>query len=108
MFFVSADCAIVTVGDGVTRQVLAHDPDLMMVRVVFTKGAIGYIHSHPHRQVTYVESGRFEATMGDDTRVIGPGDSYYAPPDVKHGVVALEDGVLLDVFTPQRQDFLGA
>jgi quercetin dioxygenase-like cupin family protein len=106
MFVFGKDVPVVEAAPGVTRQVLAHDPQLMLVRVVFTKGAVGYMHAHPHKQVTYVETGRFEATMGDERRLIGPGDSYYAPPDVPHGVVALEDGVLLDVFTPAREDFL--
>jgi quercetin dioxygenase-like cupin family protein len=44
--------------------------------------------------------------MGDDRRLIGHGDSYHVPPDVPHGVVALDDGVLIDVFTPAREDFL--
>ena len=106
MFVCATDSPVQDVDTGVSRQILAHDPLLMMVRVGFKKGAIGYVHSHPHRQVTYVESGRFDATMGDERRLLGPGDSYYAPPGVPHGVVALEDGVLIDVFTPAREDFL--
>lgn len=106
MMVFANECPVLDVDAGVSRQILAHDPQLMMVRVVFKKGAVGYVHSHPHRQVTYVESGRFDATMGDTRQVLGPGDSYYAPPDVPHGVVALEDGVLIDVFTPAREDFL--
>jgi quercetin dioxygenase-like cupin family protein len=108
MFFLAKDCAVTEVGPGVTRQVLGHIPELMAVRVTFKKGSIGYVHTHPHRQVTYVECGRFEATMGDQRREIGPGDTYVALPDVPHGVVALEDGVLIDVFTPQRDDFLAS
>jgi quercetin dioxygenase-like cupin family protein len=106
MFVCATDAPVIEVGEGVTRQILARDPQLMLVRVGFKKGAIGYIHSHPHRQVTFVEKGRFEATMGTEKKTIQAGDSYYAPPDVPHGVVALEDGVLLDIFTPQREDFI--
>ena len=106
MILGATDTPVQDLDGGVSRQILATDPQLMMVKVIFTKGAVGYVHTHPHRQVTYVERGRFEATMGDVTRVIGPGDSYYAPPGVPHGVVALEDGVLIDVFTPAREDFL--
>ena len=108
MFVFGTDVPVVVAAPGVTRQVLAHGPQLMLVRVAFAKGAVGYVHSHPHKQVTYVESGRFEATMGEDRRQIGPGDSYYAPPDIPHGVVALDDGVLIDVFTPAREDLLAA
>jgi quercetin dioxygenase-like cupin family protein len=91
---------------GVTRQVLGHDPELMMVRVTFTEGAVGYIHSHPHRQVTYVERGRFRLTLDGRDTDLGAGDCWFVPPDVPHGVVALEAGALIDVFTPARANFL--
>jgi quercetin dioxygenase-like cupin family protein len=106
MFVRAQEQEIEQVADGVTRQILGHDPLLMMVRVSFQKGAIGVLHSHPHRQVTYVERGTFDATIGDRTTVLRSGDCFLVPPDVLHGVVALEEGALIDVFTPTREDFL--
>lgn len=94
------------VGEGVTRTVLGHDPALMMTRVTFRQGAVGPIHRHPHRQVTYVESGSFEVLIGPDRRVLGAGECFFVPPSVDHGVVALEEGSLVDVFAPARMDFL--
>lgn len=93
-------------GKGVSRKILASDGKLMSVEVYFVKGAIGELHSHSHEQIGYVVKGSFEATLGDEKTIINAGDTYYVPPDVVHGVVALEDGVLLDIFTPQREDFL--
>ncbi|MCX6142440.1 MAG: cupin domain-containing protein [Ignavibacteriales bacterium] len=95
-----------TVGDGVQRQILGHDPQLMMVCVKFNKGSIGPVHRHPHRQVTYVEQGSFEVQIGSEKKVLRKGDCFFIPPDVDHGVVALEVGTLVDVFTPTREDFL--
>lgn len=106
MFVRRADAMVEHPEPGITRQVLAHDGELMMVRVTFAKGAVGYLHHHPHRQVSYVEKGAFEARVGDETTVLREGDCYLVAPDIPHGVTALEDGVLLDVFTPARQDFL--
>jgi quercetin dioxygenase-like cupin family protein len=37
---------------------------------------------------------------------VSVGDSIYIAPGESHGVVALEDSVIIDVFTPQREDFL--
>jgi quercetin dioxygenase-like cupin family protein len=91
---------------GVTRQVLGHDPELMMVRVTFDAGAVGQIHSHPHRQVTYVERGRFRFTLNGCETEVAAGDCWFVPPGAPHGAVALEDGALIDVFTPARADFL--
>jgi len=95
-----------TVGQGVTRQILGHDPQLMMVCVKFGKGSIGSVHKHPHRQVTFVGQGSFEVQIGGKKKVLKRGDCFFVPPDVDHGVVALEEGTLIDVFTPTREDFL--
>ncbi|MBM4168965.1 MAG: cupin domain-containing protein [Ignavibacteria bacterium] len=100
-----AYAAIVDLGNGMKRQMLAYDDQLMLLRVTFVKGTVAAIHNHPHRQVTYVESGAFELTMGDEKRKIKQGDSFFVPPHVMHGVVALDDGSLIDVFTPAREDF---
>jgi quercetin dioxygenase-like cupin family protein len=94
-------------GNGVRRQILGYGPDLMMVRVDFQSGAIGALHHHPHRQVTYVAEGTFEITVGDEQETLGPGDCFYAQADVPHGVRAIDGGTLIDVFTPVRADFLG-
>lgn len=93
-------------GGGVSRQILGYDEQLMMVRVRFEGGAVGALHHHPHRQATYVESGCFRVELGERVRVLHAGDAFFAAPDVEHGVVALEAGVLVDVFTPARADFL--
>lgn len=93
-------------GGGVRRQVLGHDEAVMMVRVRFEAGAVGALHHHPHRQVTLVESGRFLVRIGVEEQTLGAGDGFLVPPDVEHGVVALEAGVLTDVFAPARMDFL--
>ncbi len=95
-----------TVGDGVQRQILGYDPQLMMVCVKFNQGSIGPVHKHVHRQVTFVEHGSFEVQIGNEKKILKKGDCFFIPSGVDHGVVALEQGVLVDVFTPSREDFL--
>ena len=78
-----------------------------MVEFTFEKHAVGTPHSHPHEQVGYIKQGRFDAVIAGSTATLEEGDSYYVPPSAEHGVVALEpDGVIIDVFTPMREDFL--
>ena len=91
---------------GVERKILGHDDQVMMVCVRFEKGAVGTLHHHIHRQISYVESGRFEVTIDRKTSVLEKGDCFFVAPDLVHGVVALEIGTLVDVFTPARMDFL--
>lgn len=94
-------------GEHVTRQVLSDHPDLMVVAFRFeTSGAVGPLHSHPHVQSTYVESGRFRFTLGKTEREVGPGDSFVIPSEQRHGCVCLVPGTLIDGFTPRRDDFL--
>ena len=78
----------------------------MCVENTFKKGAIGTMHHHPHTQITYVARGRFQFTIGDVTKEVGPGDTLCKQNDIIHGCVCLEDGVLVDFFTPMRADFL--
>lgn len=106
MFFYKNDQQKKELGDGLARRVLARNDDMMAVEVTFETGAVGAIHTHPHTQISYVLSGKFEATIGDEIKIISTGDTYITPPDIPHGVICLETGALLDVFTPQRKDFL--
>ena len=106
MYVKNSEIEETDLGKGVTRKILASGGGMMTVQFAFEKGAVGTPHTHVHEQVGYVLQGRFELTLGDDKTIIQPGDTYYVPSNTLHGVVALDDGVLLDVFTPQRQDFL--
>jgi quercetin dioxygenase-like cupin family protein len=105
-FFMGKDAPEKSVADGVVRQVLAHATDLMVCRLQFTKGAIGALHSHPHVQITYIISGVFEFEIGERKVVLRSGDSTFKQPGIVHGAVCLEAGELLDIFHPQREDFL--
>lgn len=85
---------------------MGYDGQLMMVKVVFEEGAVGTMHEHYHSQATYVASGKFELTIGEEKRILEAGDGYYVAPDVLHGCVCLEAGILIDTFSPMRADFL--
>lgn len=95
-----------TVDKGVQRKILGYDDQMMMVCVRFEKNAVGSLHHHIHRQVSYVESGRFEVTIDGKNQILEKGDCFFVAPNLVHGVVALEEGALVDVFTPARMDFL--
>lgn len=105
-FIAAAEVEWETVGDGVRRRIMAYGDQLMTVLVEFKKDAIGYLHRHPHVQISYVQSGSFEVSIDGVKRVLSAGDLFHVQGDLEHGVVALEDGVLLDMFTPMREDFL--
>ena len=106
MFIFHKDTQLDDLGNGVTRRILAHGGKMMAVEVKFEQGAIGPMHNHPHEQLTYVLSGEFEFTIGDEKHIVTAGDTLYKQPHIMHGCVCLKPGTLLDTFTPVREDFL--
>lgn len=93
-------------GEGVTRRILAYNDGLMCVENTFETGAVGALHSHPHTQITYVVSGKFTFTIDGVTKTVTPGDTMLKTDGVVHGCTCLEAGILLDIFTPMREDFV--
>jgi len=93
-------------GGGIRRKIMTYADELMGVYVEFKRDAVGALHSHPHVQFTYIQSGSFNVHIGAETQVLRGGDFYFIPSNVVHGVEALEDSILIDVFTPMREDFL--
>lgn len=107
-FLSGAETPTEVVGEGITRQILGYNNQIMMVKVWFEAGSEGYVHTHFHSQVTYVVSGEFEVTVGAETRTLVAGDCFFMEPNVSHGAVCTRTGMLIDVFSPVREDFLGA
>ncbi|MDR1534037.1 MAG: cupin domain-containing protein [Planctomycetota bacterium] len=107
-FFIDSENPWKDLGDGMKRKIMPWTDNLMAARVVFAKGAIGRIHSHDaHTQIAYIAAGSFEATVGGERKILRAGDAYLAPKAVPHGAIALEEGsVIIDVFTPKRDDFV--
>jgi len=105
-FFFKDDTPWEKVAEGLERQLHGYDGKIMMVVAKFDTGAIGQMHNHYHSQITYVESGEFEMTIGEEVKTIKGGDSFYIPPYVMHGCVCTKPGALIDVFSPAREDIL--
>lgn len=104
------DKAVIQTDEGnITRRMLAHGGTLMIVEVIFKKASQDPgMHSHTHEQIAYITKGSFEFILHDGTScILKAGDSIYLEPDKEHGAKCLEDGsTLVDVFTPQRDDFM--
>lgn len=94
-------------GEGVSRKILGRGGNMMMVEVAFQKDAVGLPHRHIHEQVSYIAKGSFEFIIEGENHLVRRGDSLYIPSNAEHGCHALEDSIIVDVFTPQRKDFLG-
>ena len=106
-FFKWDDVPTVELAPNVKRKIV-HLENVMLVYIEVGPGAEVPVHQHPHEQIGYVLKGQAEFVLGDETRVIGAGEGYVVPANLKHGGAgpATEPCVLLDIFSPIRDDFL--
>jgi quercetin dioxygenase-like cupin family protein len=91
---------------GLTRRILAYDDKLFVAEHGMDKGWAGALHSHPHEQVLYVVLGRVTLHCEGQSFELRPGDTFLVKGGVEHSATALEDSVVVDVFTPCREDFI--
>lgn len=89
-----------------SRRIKAYGEGMMLVENVFAPGETAADHSHPHTQIMYIIEGKTEVTVDGETRTLTAGDSVYVRPDAVHGLRALEETRMLDIFSPMREDFL--
>lgn len=93
-------------GPGLYRMILGYTSNLMVVRVKFDKGGVAAMHAHPHTQSSYIVSGKYEFTVDGETQVVQAGDGILIKPNQQHACFCLEPGIVVDTFSPMREDFL--
>ena len=80
--------------------------NLMLSVVDFEAESEVTLHSHPHEQAGVMLEGHMELTIGDETRVLNPGEFYIIPPNTPHRAAAVGGPArALDVFSPIREDY---
>ncbi|PQB03714.1 cupin domain-containing protein [Aureitalea marina] len=62
-------------------------------------------HHHFHEQISMVMEGEFEMTVEGQTKVCGKGDVVVIPSNAVHSGRSLTDCIILDTFTPVREDY---
>jgi len=89
----------------VTRKAI-HMQGLTIARLHLRKHAVVPEHSHVHEQVATVERGALKFFMEGREQIVKAGESLAIPSGVPHGVEAIEDTVVVDVFAPCREDWI--
>jgi quercetin dioxygenase-like cupin family protein len=90
---------------GVIRRTLATGESMMICEFTFEANTTIPIHSHPHEQVGYVVDGHVEMDIGGQKFALLKGDSYYAPSNVPHGAKMFMPTIIVDSFSPPREDY---
>ncbi len=92
--------------DKAKMKTLVHGEKTLLAEFRLAKGAAVPFHDHPHEQTGYLIAGRLEFTVDGETYTAEPGDSWCIPGNIGHSAVATEDTVVVEVFSPVREDYL--
>ena len=79
---------------------------MTIARIVLEAGAVVPSHQHENEQVANVLEGRLRFVVGDEEQIVAAGESVAVPANAPHAVEALADSVVLDVFSPVRDDWV--
>jgi quercetin dioxygenase-like cupin family protein len=90
---------------GVYRRTMTDGERMMLCEVRMDAGAVVPMHTHPHEQTGYLAAGRIRMVVAGEERELRPGDSWMVPGGVEHLAEALEPSVLVDVFSPPREEY---
>lgn len=104
-FVTPGDVGQIEMAAGLRRRTMATTDEAMLCEFLIERGTEIEPHSHGNDQVGYLVFGRLEITIGADTQVLQPGDSYAVPGGVEHSARALVDCLAIDVFSPPRRDY---
>jgi quercetin dioxygenase-like cupin family protein len=83
-----------------------HGSSITVAHFDFRKGNKVALHHHANDQVTIVASGAIRMDCGGEILNMKTGDMVHVPPDVPHANEALEDTIIIEVFSPVREDWI--
>lgn len=94
------------ISEGIDRQMIVGQ-NIMICRLRFDAFVVTPAHRHPHEQMTFVIRGKVKFTLDTEERIVSAGDVLHFPSNYWHGATMLdEEVVLIDIFSPIREDFL--
>lgn len=93
-------------GINMHRMIMGYNKNIMLVKVKFDDGGLAAMHAHPHTQTSFIESGVFEFTVGEKSMIVKAGDGVLIDPNVPHACRCIEPGMVIDTFSPMREDFI--
>jgi quercetin dioxygenase-like cupin family protein len=91
---------------GVRLKAAVYGVQTLLTEVRMEKGAVIPPHSHPHEQTGYLVAGHMDFLVAGEHYIAKPGDSWNIAGNVEHGATALEESVVVEVFSPVREDYL--
>jgi quercetin dioxygenase-like cupin family protein len=93
--------------EGVMMKPLAHEEKSLICEFLLKKGYKLSAHKHPYEQTGYLISGKLNFRIDQTWNLAEPGDSWCVPENVEHEVHVVEESVVIEVFIPIREEYLG-
>ena len=106
MFYTSSTDGYKKALPGVKIKTLVYGEKTLLTDLRFNKGSSLPTHSHPHEQTGYLIKGKLKLRIADEAFELNPGDSWSIPSNAEHSAEVLEDTVVVEVFSPVREDYL--
>lgn len=91
---------------GVELKTLVHGDVTLLAEFRLKKGSSIPSHSHPQEQTGYLVRGKIRLEIGDETFDVEPGDGWCVKGGESHGAEAVEDSLVVEIFSPPREDYL--
>ena len=91
---------------GIEQKTLVYGSKTLLAKFLLKKDCILPLHSHPHEQTGYLVKGKLRFTCDGETFELDEGDSWCIPGAAEHGVEVIEDSIILETFSPVREDYL--
>jgi quercetin dioxygenase-like cupin family protein len=92
--------------EGVRLKNLVHGERTHLTKVKLKKGAVVPEHQHSQEQTGYLISGSLRFFSEDEETIVSVGDCWVFAGGEMHGAEALEDSVVIEMFSPLREDYL--
>ena len=92
--------------EGIEIKTLVYGEKTLTAKFKLANGSFLPRHSHPHEQTGYLLSGKMRFVIGDEVHLALPGSSWCIAGDEEHSAEVLEDSVVIEVFSPMRQEYL--
>jgi quercetin dioxygenase-like cupin family protein len=92
--------------EGIDLTTLVHGEKTLMSQFKIARGSAIPAHSHPHEQTGIMISGKLRFNVDGEIVDVEPGDSWCLAGGIEHSAEALEDSIIIEVFSPVREDYL--
>lgn len=92
--------------EGINIKTLVYGEKTLFSEFRMEKGRMLPRHSHPQEQTGYLISGHIRLTIGNEIFDVEPGDSWCVPGNMEHQAEIVIDSVVIEVFSPPREDYL--